>query len=82
LIRIKAGLLAAMPGWQAMQSRWEEDDLNWKRKKKPLMGLVGGAGVVAFLIAVPGGFYSVTTGIVVAASIWIVGATLVKVLAL
>ena len=55
--------------------------MNWKRKEKPLMGLVGGAGVVAFLFAVPGGFYSVTTGIVLAAAIWIIGATLVKVLA-
>ncbi len=54
--------------------------MDWKRKEKPLMGLVGGAGVVAFLLAVPGGFYSVTTGLVVAAAIWIIGATLVKVL--
>jgi hypothetical protein len=59
---------------------WEEDAMDWKRRKRPLMGLVGGLGVVAALAGLVGGFYSPTTSIVLAFGIWIIGATLVNVL--
>ncbi len=54
--------------------------MDWKSRKKPLMGLVGGLGVVAFILGVPGGFYGLTTAIVLTLAIWIIGATLVNVL--
>ena len=47
--------------------------MDWKSRKTPLMGFIGGLGVVAFLVGVPGGFYSLTTAIVLAFAIWIVG---------
>ena len=54
--------------------------MDWKSRKTPLMGLIGGLGVVAVLLGVPGGFYSLTTAIVLALAIWIIGATLINVL--
>lgn len=41
------------------------------------MGVIGGAGVVAFLAGPFGGFYGVGMGIFAAMAIWIMGATLV-----
>lgn len=52
--------------------------MSLKAKRRELMGVVGGAGVVGFLIGVPGGAYSFTTAIVVAFAIWIMGAVLVN----
>lgn len=54
--------------------------MDWKKRKRPLMGLVGGLGVVAALGGFVGGFYAPATAIVLALAIWIVGATLVGVL--
>ncbi|MDH3265296.1 MAG: hypothetical protein OEM24_15015 [Paracoccaceae bacterium] len=54
--------------------------MDWKRRKRPLMGLVSGVGVVAALGGFVGGFYSPTTAIVLAFGIWIIGATVVSVL--
>ena len=50
-------------------------------KRKPLMGVVGALGVVAALAGFVGGFMSPTTTIVVAGGIWILGATLVNLIA-
>lgn len=50
-----------------------------KRKKKALMGLVGGLGTVAVIAGFIGGFMSPATTLVVALAIWIIGATLVNV---
>ncbi len=58
----------------------EGDDMDWKNRKRPLMGLVGALGVVAALGGFVGGFYSPSTAIVLALGIWIIGATLVNVL--
>jgi hypothetical protein len=55
--------------------------MDWKAKRKPLMGLVGGIGVAVFLLGAVGGLYSVQLSIALAFAIWIVGATLVKLLA-
>ncbi len=55
--------------------------MDWKSKKTPLMGLVGGLGVAAFLLGAVGGLYSFGLAIALAFAIWIVGATLVNVLA-
>ena len=55
--------------------------MDWKSKKTPLMGLVGGLGVAAFLLGVPGGLYAPGLAVALALAIWIVGATLVNVLA-
>ncbi len=49
-------------------------------KRKELMGLIGGFGVVAFLGSIFGGFYSIGLALFLALAIWIVGATLVIVL--
>ena len=54
--------------------------MNLRPKKKALMGLVGGLGVVAFLGSIFGQMYSVMFGIFLALAIWIIGATLVDVL--
>jgi hypothetical protein len=54
--------------------------MDWKSKKTPLMGLVGGLGIAAFLLGAVGGLYSPTLAIALAFVIWIVGATLVNVL--
>ncbi|MCU4651851.1 hypothetical protein N8I71_03360 [Roseibacterium sp. SDUM158016] len=55
--------------------------MDWKKKKTPLMGLVGGTGVAVFLLGAVGGLYSLGLSIALAFAIWIVGATLVNVLA-
>jgi hypothetical protein len=67
------------PLWQ--DSRREGRGMDWKRKKTPLMGLVGGIGVAAFLLGAVGGLYSIGLAIALAFTVWIVGATLVNVLA-
>ena len=54
--------------------------MDWESRKTPLMGLIGGLGVVAFLVGVPGGFYSLTTAILLALAIWIIGPPLINVL--
>lgn len=54
--------------------------MDWKRKKTPLMGLIGGLGVVAILGSVLGGLYSMGIALFLALAIWIVGATLINVL--
>ncbi|SHH21787.1 hypothetical protein [Marivita hallyeonensis] len=54
--------------------------MDWKRKKTPLMGLIGGLGVVAFLGGVVAGLYSMGMAVFLAFAIWIVGATLINVL--
>lgn len=54
--------------------------MDWKRKKTPLMGLVGGAGVVAILGSVLGGLYGLGMALFIALAIWIIGATLINVL--
>lgn len=54
--------------------------MDWKRRKTALMGFIGGLGVVALLAGLVGGFYAPTTAIVLALSIWIIGATLINVL--
>ena len=46
--------------------------MDWKSRKTPLMGLIGGLGVVAFLVGVPGVFYSLTAAILLALAIWII----------
>ena len=55
--------------------------MDWKRKKTPLMGIVGGLGVAAFLLGAVGGLYSFGLSVALAFVIWIVGATLVNFLA-
>lgn len=55
--------------------------MDWKRRKKPLMGVVGGLGVVLLLGGVIGGLYAPTTGLFLALAVWILGATLVNLLA-
>jgi hypothetical protein len=55
--------------------------MDLRKKKSALMGLVGGLGVVAFLGSIFGELYSVKFGIFLALAIWIIGATLVHVLA-
>jgi hypothetical protein len=55
--------------------------MDWRRKKKPLMGLVGGIGVVAAMGGFIGGWYSVGNTIVLTFAIWIIGALLVNLLA-
>lgn len=54
--------------------------MDWKSKKTPLMGLVGGLGLAAFLLGAVGGLYSAGLSVALALAIWIVGATLVNVL--
>ncbi len=54
--------------------------MDWKRKKSSLMGLVGGAGVVAILGSVLGGLYGLGMALFLALAIWIIGATLINVL--
>ena len=49
------------------------------RKKTPLMGLVGGIGVVVALGGVLG-LYPLTWAIFLAFAVWIIGATLVNVI--
>lgn len=55
--------------------------MDWKSKKKPLMGVVGGLGVAVFLLGAVGGLYPLGLSIALAFAIWIVGATLVNLLA-
>jgi hypothetical protein len=64
--------------WQ--DERREDGAMDWKRKKTPLMGLVGGIGVAVFLLGAVGGLYSIGLSIALAFTVWIVGATLVNVL--
>ncbi|MFZ7089691.1 hypothetical protein [Primorskyibacter sp. 2E233] len=52
--------------------------MDWRRKKKPLMGLVGGLGVVVAMGGLIGGWYSFGTMIVLTFGIWILGALLVN----
>jgi hypothetical protein len=54
--------------------------MDLKSKKTPMMGLVGGLGLAAFLLGAVGGLYSMGLSIALAFVIWIVGATLVNVL--
>ncbi|MBF9031551.1 hypothetical protein HKCCE3408_14205 [Rhodobacterales bacterium HKCCE3408] len=55
--------------------------MNWKRKKPALMGVVGALGVVAVLAGTVGGVIEVRLSIFIALTIWILGATLVNLLA-
>lgn len=55
--------------------------MNLRGKKKALMGVVGGAGVVAALGGFVGGWYSTGTTIVLAFGTWILGATIVNLIA-
>ena len=54
--------------------------MDWKKKKTPLMGFVGGLGVVALLGGFIGGLYGGGFAMFLALAIWIIGATLVNVL--
>ncbi len=54
--------------------------MDWKSKKRPLMGLVGAIGLSVIALGILGGFYPVMPAIAVGFVIWIVGATLVQVL--
>ena len=54
--------------------------MNFRKKKRELHGVVGGAGLVAGLLGYIGGFYSNSTATVLMLGIWIVGATLVNLL--
>jgi hypothetical protein len=54
--------------------------MNWKEKKTPLMGLIGGLGVVAFLAGPLAGLYGIGIAIFLAFAVWIVGAKLINVL--
>ncbi|MBF9060493.1 hypothetical protein HKCCSP123_15015 [Rhodobacterales bacterium HKCCSP123] len=55
--------------------------MNLKARKRQWMGVVGGLGVAAFLLGVPGGLYGPGLAVALAFVIWIVGATLVNLLA-
>ena len=55
--------------------------MNLRNKRRELHGLVGGIGVFAALAGFIGHFYSSGTAITLAFGIWIIGATLVDVLA-
>ena len=55
-------------------------EVDWKSKKTPLMGVIGGLGVVAFLGGPVAGFYSTGVAVFLAFAIWIVGATVINVL--
>ena len=54
--------------------------MSWKKRKTPLMGLVGGIGVVLLVAGIFGVGLSFATGLVLALAVWIVGATLINVL--
>ena len=51
-----------------------------RQKRRAWMGVIGGLGVVAGLAGFVGNWYSNGTAIVLMFGIWIVGATLVKLL--
>ena len=54
--------------------------MDWKGRRVPVMGVIGGIGVVALLGGALG-IYSMVWGIFLAFAIWIIGATLVNFLA-
>lgn len=54
--------------------------MDWKKRKTPLKGLVGGIGVVFLLAGIFGVGMTFKTALVLALAVWIVGATLVNVL--
>lgn len=54
--------------------------MDWKKRKVPLMGLVGGIGVVLLIAGIFGVGMSFVTGLVLALAVWIIGATLINVL--
>jgi hypothetical protein len=56
--------------------------MDWKKRKTPLMGLVGGIGVVLLIAGIFGVGVSFVTGLVLALAVWIIGATLINVLIL
>ena len=51
--------------------------MDLKSKRKELMGLVGGVGVVVALGGFVGGWYTVGTTIVLTFAVWIIGSLLV-----
>jgi len=53
----------------------------FKGKKKALHGLVGAIGVAIAVAGFVGGFFTPTTTIVLAFGVWVIGATLVNVIA-
>ena len=54
--------------------------MDWKSRKKPLIGLVGGIGVVVLLGSLLAGWYPFMSALVAALAIWIVGTMLVHTL--
>ena len=52
--------------------------MDWRRRKKPLMGLVGGLGVVIAMGGFVAGWYPVGTTITLTFAVWILGALLVN----
>ena len=54
--------------------------MDWKRKRHALMGVVGGVGVVA-VIGGALGLYSWQLGVFLALAVWIIGATLINLMA-